>query len=211
MRAGAFAAVCVALSQVGHDLMAARPAPLWAGWAALAGVGAVGYCLADRRRPAWWIVLAVEVTQVCLHLWFGYCTPSGSGSGPVHMQMSANGMHAVGGLAVSHGASLGMLGAHALAGFLAALWLYAGERALWRALRAVVEFLVDRTLLLIIWSGPTAGHRPASAAGRGADEAVPKVAVLRHVLVRRGPPRVGACRAFANTAFATAFANTAFA
>ena len=202
MRAGAFAAVCVALSQVGHDLMATRPAPLWAGWTALAGVGAVAYCLADRRRPAWWILLAVEVAQVCLHVWFDCCTPSGPGPGPVHMEMRAGGMHAAGGLAASHGAgtSLGMLGAHALAGCLAALWLYAGERALWQALRVIVEFLVDRTLrllALIVRSGPPYGRRPAPVSGgRGTDEAAPKVAVLRHVLVRRGPPRAGDRLAF---------------
>jgi hypothetical protein len=44
-----FAAVCVVLSQFGHDLMAARPASLWAGWAALAGVGAVGYGRTDPQ------------------------------------------------------------------------------------------------------------------------------------------------------------------
>jgi hypothetical protein len=201
MRAAVFAAVCaavcVALSQVGHDLMAARPPPLWAGWAALAGVGAVGYCLADRRRPAWWIVLAVEVAQICLHEWFAFCTPSGAG--PVHMEMRAGGMHMAGGLATEHGSgsSLGMLGAHALVGCLAALWLYAGERALWRALRTVVEFLVDRTLRLLIILSPGRSRGPVPAALRGGDEAVPEVAVLRHVLVRRGPPRTCGRLAFA--------------
>ncbi|MFB9839446.1 hypothetical protein ACFFNX_45610 [Actinoallomurus acaciae] len=202
MRAGAFAAVCVVLSQVGHDLMAARPAPPWAGWAALAGVGAVGYCLADRRRPAWWILLAVEVSQVCLHLWFDFCTPSGSGAEPMPMRMGADGMHATGHLALSHdgGVSLGMLGAHALAGCLAALWLYAGERALWRALRTVVEFLVDRTLRLLALlaaTGPALGRGPDRVSGgRGDDEVAPKIAVLRHVLVRRGPPRAGGFPSF---------------
>jgi hypothetical protein len=33
-------------------------------------------------------------------------------------------------------------------------------------------------------------------AGRAEDEAPPKIAVLRHVLVRRGPPRAGGCLAF---------------
>jgi hypothetical protein len=203
MRAGTFAAVCVALSQFGHDLMAARPAPLWAGWMALAGVGAVGYCLADRRRPAWWILLAVETAQVCLHVWFDVCTPSGSVAGPVHMQMQAGGMHALGGLAALHGpgVSVGMLGAHALAGCLAAAWLYAGERALWRTLRVVADFLVDRTLraLILLFSAvlPMGGGSARVTAAWGAeDDSPPKVAVLRHVLVRRGPPRAGGCLAF---------------
>jgi hypothetical protein len=197
IRAGAFAAVCVALSQYGHDLMAARPAPLWAGWVALAGVGAVGYCLADRRRPTWWILLAVEVAQVCLHVWFDWCTPAGSVPPSPRMEMRGGGMHAAmdGGMAMSHGAgtSLGMLAAHAFAGCLAAAWLYAGERALWRALRTVAGFLADRTLrvlALLVRAVRPAGPRPARAVvRRGEDEVPPEVAVLRHVLVRRGPPR----------------------
>jgi hypothetical protein len=194
IRAGVFAAVCVALSQYGHDLMAVRPAPLWAGWAALAGVGAVGYCLADRRRPAWWILLAVEAAQACLHLWFEWCTPSGPGAGPMHMSMRPGGMHMSGGVGMAHaaGVSPGMLGVHALAGCLAAIWLYAGERALWRALQAIAGFLVDRTLVLLALffrPGLPSGRRVPAVVGRGEDELAPETAALRHVLVRRGPPR----------------------
>ena len=204
IRAGVFAAVCVVLSQFGHDVMAARPAPLWAGWAALAGVGAVGYCLADRRRPAWWILLAVQVAQVCLHVWFSCWTPAGSVSPSPPMEMRGGGMHAAtyGGSAMAHGAgmSLGMLAAHALAGCLAAAWLYAGERALWRALRVVAEFLADRTLrvlALLVRTCPPAEPRPVDTAHRhGEDELAPEAAVLRHVLVRRGPPRAKSALAF---------------
>jgi hypothetical protein len=204
MRAGAFAAVCVVLSQLGHDVMAGRPAPLWAGWAALAGLGAVGYCLADRRRPAWWILLAVEATQVCLHVWFSCCTPAGSVSPAPRMDMQGGGMHAAtaGGMAVPHGAgmSLGMLAAHALAGCLVAAWLYAGERALWRALGVIAEFLVDRTLRVLVrlvGTGLPAGPRPTRVAvGFGEDEVPPEIAVLRHVLIRRGPPRAESVSAF---------------
>jgi hypothetical protein len=192
VRAGAFAAVCVVLSQFGHDVMAARPAPLWAGWTALAGVGAAGYRLADRRRPAWWILLAVQVTQIGLHVWFSRCTSEGAAPVTTHMRMGGGVMHAAGGMTGTHGMSLGMLGAHALAGCLAAAWLYAGERALWRALRVVAEVLADRTLRVLALPVRTclpAGPSPVrSAHRRGEDELAPDVAVLRHVLVRRGPP-----------------------
>jgi hypothetical protein len=205
IRAGAFAAVCVALSQIGHDLMAARPAPLWVGWAALAGLGAVGYFLADRRRPAWWILLAVEVAQVCLHMWFDCCTPAGAAAGAVHVQMQGGAMHATtGATAAGHagGMSLGMFAAHALAGCLAAAWLYAGERALWAALRVIAEFLVDRTLrvlALLVRADPRVGHGPAPAVGgRSEDEVAPQTATLRHVLVRRGPPRAKRVLAFSS-------------
>jgi hypothetical protein len=194
--------VCVALSQFGHDLMAERPAPLWAGWAALVGLGAVGYFLADRRRPAWWILLAVEVAQVCLHVWFACCTPAGVAAGAVHMRMQGGAMHATGAIAAGHagGMSLGMFAVHALAGCLAAAWLHAGERALWAALGVVAEFLVDRTLrvlALLVRADLRVGHGPAAVTGgRAEDEVAPRTAALRHVLVRRGPPRAKSVLAF---------------
>ncbi len=199
VRGGVFAAVCVVLSQFGHDVMATRPAPLWAGWVALVALGGLGYCLADRRRPAWWILVAVEAAQACLHVWFSWCTPAATVPVPMRMPMPMPGESAVvrGGTVMSHGAgmSLGMFGAHVLAGLLVAAWLYAGERALWRALRVVAEFLVVRTLrtlILLAQAGLPAGARPAPVTiGRGDNEVAPAVVVLRHVLVRRGPPRHG--------------------
>ncbi|MWA05852.1 hypothetical protein F8568_036960 [Actinomadura sp. LD22] len=201
MRAGAFAAVCVVVSQVGHDMFAERPAPFWAGCAALAGVGGVGYCLADRRRPAWWILLAVEVVQFALHSWFSFCASPASEPWPPAAGTHGAGAHMagmqaaqVGDAGVSHGAcmSVGMLAAHALAGAVAAGWLYAGERALWRALMVIADFLVERALqVLVLLLGhvvaPVVGPL-AVATGRGEDEPPPETTALRHVLVRRGPP-----------------------
>jgi hypothetical protein len=200
VRAGGFASVCVVLSKAGHDLMASRPAPAWSGWIALAAVSAVGYCLADRRRPLWWILLAVEVAQTCLHLWFTWSTPADPGTAPGRLGVVTHaGMHHLTGAGVpvgmSHGAGTqaGMWGAHALAGLLVALWLYAGERALWHALAAIVGSLVGRTLRAF-WLFPSGGllaDRETSGANpwRGEDETPPALAGLRHALVRRGPPR----------------------
>ncbi|MCW2945109.1 MAG: hypothetical protein JWR24_1826 [Actinoallomurus sp.] len=210
MRAGVFASVCVVLSACGHDLMASRPAPVWAGWTALAGVTAVGYCLADRRRSAWWILLAVEVVQVCLHLWFTWSTPADLGSAARYPGMAMpGGVHQLASadmaMAGPHGGgtSMGMVGAHAFAGVLVALWLYAGERALWRALRRaaglIAGSLLARTLrafVLLTRVDLVADRRPAGARrGRSGDEA-PPVAVLRHVLIRRGPPRADGVPAY---------------
>ncbi|GAA4623848.1 hypothetical protein GCM10023196_021700 [Actinoallomurus vinaceus] len=193
MRAGVFASVCVVLSMAGHDMMAARPAPAWAGWTALAVVTAVGYRLADRRRSAWWILLAVEVAQICLHQWFTWATPSAPGH--LVMTMDGGAHHVVGAAPpVRHGASagLGMLSAHAIAGMLVALWLYAGERALWRALSALGESLLGRTLralVLLAYADLHTPPRPSAAPCRRDDDPPPVAAALRHVLVRRGPPR----------------------
>lgn len=202
VRAGVFAAVCVALSQFGHDLVAARPAPPWAGWTALAALSGLGYCLADRRRPPWWILLAVQIAQVCLHVWFNCCTPDGPGQVTVPMQMRDGVMHAAGGMAAPHGAgmSLYMFAAHALAGALAAVWLYAGERALWRGLGVVAEFLVDRTLrvpALLANTGLPDGSGPPHVGSSGEDEPAPAATILRHVLLRRGPPLGGSVSASA--------------
>lgn len=207
MRAAVFAVVCVVLSLAGHDLMASRPAPVWAGWAALAGVTAVGYCLADRRRPAWWIMLAVEVAQLCLHEWFAWITPAGSGPAAQDMAMTMHGgMHtvAIPGMAMpmGHGSGvseLGMLGMHALAGALAALWLHVGERAAWRVLEVLGEAVLGRALrvfVLLAYARWAATRRPVDTRHWPVeDDAPPPVTVLRHVVVRRGPPRhTGAVR-----------------
>jgi hypothetical protein len=198
MRAGVFASVCVLLSKTGHDLMASRPAPAWAGCMALGAVTAVGYCLADRRRSAWWFLLAVEVTQVCLHLWFTCCSPVGPGARLNHLGMRmSEGTRQVGGagMPMAHGGAMSvrMVGAHALASVLVALWLYVGERALWRALGRLVNSLLGRTLralLLLLRADLAADSRPGGAGRRWAgDEAQPVTDVLRHVVTGRGPPQ----------------------
>lgn len=202
MRAGGFASVCVVLSQAGHDLMASRPVPPWAGWAALAGVGAVGYLLADRRRPLWWILLAVEVVQGCLHLWFTWSTSTGSGPPLQHPGMVMHGgVHQVVGadVAMAHGGgtSVSMLGAHVLAGALVAVWLYAGERVLWRALGMIAGLLLGCRVFWLFACGGLQEDRWMGGARRrrnDEDEAPPVLAVLRHALVRRGPPWAGGVR-----------------
>lgn len=201
MRAAVFAVACVGLSLAGHDLMAARPAPVWAGWSAVAGVTAVGYHLADRHRSAWWILLAVEVVQACLHEWFAWATPADPGSALAHPAMTMHGgVHTAAGagavMPMNHGAGtsgLGMAGTHALAGALVALWLYAGERAAWRLLNVLAETVLGpalRVLLLLAYADLAGARRSAGTRRRrGADQTLPAVVALRHVLVRRGPPR----------------------
>jgi hypothetical protein len=77
-----------------------------------------------------------------LHQWFTWATPSAPG----HLIMTMHGgvHHVVGAPPpVRHGASagLGMLGAHAVAGMLVALWLYAGERALHASIESSFQFM----------------------------------------------------------------------
>lgn len=192
VRSGVFASVCVALSRTGHDLMAARAVPIWATWTALAAVTAVGYCLADRRRSAWWILLAVEVVQFCLHLWFSSCTPGASSVNPGMAMQDGMHAHTVLPMPPGGGGSAGMLGAHALAGVLVTAWLYAGERVLWRTLGAIAGLLPAGAIRAFFAHArgdlaPDRGPSPAVRL-RGEDETALALGALRHALVRRGPP-----------------------
>jgi hypothetical protein len=184
LRAGVFALVCVVLSLAGHDLMAAAPTPLWSGGVALAMAVGVGYCLADRRRPLWWLLLAMAAGQCALHVWFSCTTPALSAGRRTVMAMPGMG-HGVE-LAVSHGAmSAGMLAAHALVSLVVACWLWAGERAAWRLLALLLGGL---RILSVLFGGVEPPYDPVPAGG---ERGRPRTVVLRHVVVRRGPPRLG--------------------
>jgi hypothetical protein len=204
VRAGGFAAVCVVLSKAGHDLMASSAAPGWSGWVALAGVSALGYRLADRRRPLWWILLAVQVVQFCLHVWFSCCTPAGAHAPSSSPGLTAHGgMHHLVGTTVpmSHegGTSPGMFGVHVLAGVVVAVWLHMGERALWRALGVMAGLLLGRRVRSFVrsLSGAAGRRRPPGAVHRVAgDETGPFQVTLRHAVVRRGPPHAAGAHAY---------------
>ncbi|GAB3959883.1 hypothetical protein GCM10029978_007850 [Actinoallomurus acanthiterrae] len=208
MRAGAFAAVCVVLSAVAHALMNPRPLPEYAGWVAYAALTGVGYCLADRRRSAWWLLLAVEVTQVGLHLWFSAVSaPAAAGAGwdAARMHHSMPGMRQVAAGTVARSMShsgmsgWGMLVAHAVAGALVALWLAAGERAAWRALAAMTRlFLTPALRVFALLLGVEIVQRPwRPGIDRGfGDDPEPRIGALRHTLIRRGPPAYACCDRF---------------
>jgi hypothetical protein len=82
-----------------------------------------------------------------------------------------------------------MIVGHALAALIGGWWLRRGEAALCRLLRTRV--LTPVRLLLALLAGLIAGMLPepaAVAAGRAKDAAPPVPALLRHAVVRRGPP-----------------------
>lgn len=89
-----------------------------------------------------------------------------------------------------------MLLGHLAAALVAGWWLRRGEAALWRLLRvakaAAREWAAPlRTafaLLIAVLLGPPAGERPAQRGARAEDWRLPVAAVLRHSVVRRGPP-----------------------
>ncbi|MCO5968384.1 hypothetical protein [Actinoallomurus soli] len=206
MRAGVFAAVCVVLSVTAHGLMHPRPVPAYAAPSAFAALTGVGFCLADRRRSVWWLLLAVEVVQGGLHLWFS-AVSAGPAPGLATSRTSMPGMHhlvpGVGhpdhlvpglehpGPPHAGTSGWGMLIAHLLAGVLVAVWLSAGERAAWRALTAMTRLLLARALrVLALLRGVSIATTPRGAkTGRGRRKRPrPQIGALRHTVVRRGPP-----------------------
>ncbi|MBP2707695.1 hypothetical protein JOL79_28325 [Microbispora sp. RL4-1S] len=198
MRAGVFALVCGGLSQAGHDVMAPRPVPAWSVGVALGLVTLIGYRLAGRERSARWLLAAVETVQLYLHVWFTWTTPAGGAPGvAVHGAMTGHATPmdvasaAQTGLPAHDGMPVpAMFAAHAVAGALVALWLSVGERALWRALRSLafaVSTHLGRVLALV---APLTIHViPATAPASHDEDDLSVTAVLRHTVVRRGPPR----------------------
>ncbi|WP_406206310.1 hypothetical protein OH807_32585 [Kitasatospora sp. NBC_01560] len=95
----------------------------------------------------------------------------------------------------AHGMSTGMIAAHLLAALACALLLWRGEAALVRLfglLAALGGVLAGALLapLLALWHRPH-GFEPPASPGPAADPArPPRLVLLSHALVRRGPPCV---------------------
>ncbi|GLW08036.1 hypothetical protein Misp01_31660 [Microtetraspora sp. NBRC 13810] len=193
VRAGSFALVCVGLSQAGHDLMAPRAVPAWSVVAAFCMVAATGYRLAAREWSTGWILAAMEAAQLYLHVWFAWTTPADPLPGVTVLHHGAH-LATTAHQAPDMAAHAGMTGpamfaAHALAGAMVALWLAKGEQALWRALGAFARLLAGLGWMPVLLKASPAPAGPAPARRTAGDEGVPPAEVLRHALVRRGPPR----------------------
>ncbi|MEK2490813.1 hypothetical protein WN990_14755 [Kitasatospora purpeofusca] len=133
--------------------------------------------------------------------------PSGSGTGLTGQNVTGQGVggqgaggHAMGGHDMAaHGMSTGMIAAHVLAALACALLLWRGEAALVRlfdllgALGAVLAGALLAPLLALF--GRPAGYRPPGAPRPvGPRTRLPRLVLLSHALVRRGPPLVAYAR-----------------
>ncbi|WP_240121430.1 hypothetical protein [Streptomyces sp. MUM 2J] len=164
----------VAVQALLHVLFAAasRPVPAADGAAATGGACCSGV-------PE---MMSLSHTGMTMH----HGMPSG-GSGPVP-GLSVPGFVS----AVTHGGSAGMLLAHALAAALCGLWLWRGEAAVHRIARALATVLVAPLRRILRASSAArggTGARSCRAVRHGAEHWRPTESVLRHVVVRRGPPR----------------------
>ncbi|GAA0596688.1 hypothetical protein [Actinomadura livida] len=189
-RAVVFATVCVTLAVTGH-VLAAGTVPAWSAAAGFLLVLGVTLVLAGHERSLATILGGLLGGQFALHTLFT------AASGPVHHQVA----HGTDGMVpVAHGADVlvpvahgadgpAMTLAHTVAAMVAAWWLRRGERAAWSLARRVAA-AADRPIRLLIalcTIEPAAPPRrtpstPAAAAVTATGR------VLRHQVVRRGPP-----------------------
>ncbi|WP_432921312.1 MFS transporter [Microbispora sp. CA-135349] len=181
-RSAAFSAVCVLLAVGAHRFAGGggpTPAALLTG---VLTVTAAAAAAAGRERSPQAIVGLLVGAQVFLHCLLDV-TGSAAASHPT--------WH--GGLA----AQTGMLTAHLTAALLTGVWLSRGEEALWSALRAIgagavrclraVAALVG-ALAALPGADLAATRRSVQRTAPGAARAPRTVGVLRHVVIRRGPP-----------------------
>ncbi|WP_042167466.1 hypothetical protein [Streptomyces sp. NBRC 110035] len=94
--------------------------------------------------------------------------------------------------AVMHGSTAGMLLTHLLAAVVCGLWLWRGEAAvhrIGRALEALLFAPLRRVCGVLFHPGDGREARPYRAAAGDWERPQPTPVSLRHVLVRRGPPR----------------------
>jgi hypothetical protein len=166
-----FATVCVALATAGHVMASGEPVPPAAAVAGLAGLSVVGVVLGGRERSLATILGGLLGGQFMLHALFA---------------AAQHGQHLAHGHTMSQssgGASMTL--AHVLAAVVSAWWLRRGERAVWSLARKIAAAVVRPAFALLTTPVP---RSPAARATATAEPTAPGQILLRHVLVRRGPP-----------------------
>ena len=210
-RSAILAAMCVVVSGLGHAMMSGGDVPVWLMVYAFGCVTAGAWWLTGRARGPLLLCCTTVVTQAALHMVFMLgqtmtALPPGASDGAADTtgtpgMDSMDGMPAPGtrerlpgtaGMPAGHAMhmrewSLGMLAVHCAAAVLCGLWLWRGEVAVTRLGRALASFLTTplrRANATRVALPPPAA---APAAGRR-DPRRPAEVLLRHLLVRRGPP-----------------------
>ncbi|XVQ11297.1 MFS transporter [Spirillospora sp. CA-255316] len=185
-RAVAFAAVCVTLATLGHVLTSTAAVPLWTIAAGFGGVLAVTLALAGHERSLATILGGLLGGQFALHSLYAAATAPPLPADPA---AAAAGHHAVAAVP-GHESSLAMTFAHVAAAVVSAWWLRRGERAAWTLARRIAALAGRplRVLLALLGAGPAA-PAPRTPVVRAVVPAASARGILRHQVVRRGPPR----------------------
>ncbi|MGP4022720.1 hypothetical protein [Actinomadura sp. 3N407] len=187
-RAVVFATVCVALAITGHVLASGTTIPAWAALTGFCAVLGVTLMLAGHERSLATILGGLLGGQFALHALFtAAAEPVYDHSAVMHAAMPA-GPDVM--LSAAHGTGgTTMTLAHTVAALAAAWWLRRGERAAWSLARRIAA-AADRPIRLLVallTVEPAAPPRRTPAVPAAA--AVMAIGrVLRHQVVRRGPP-----------------------
>ncbi|TDC24437.1 hypothetical protein E1265_09815 [Streptomyces sp. 8K308] len=217
-RASVFAALCVLLSALGHQMMSGHPVPWFTLVAGFAVTTVGAWAFARRERGPGTVIIGTLAAQGLLHTAFsrtaGHGAPSGARSAPEWADLllcgppndgsmsqgeAAELLHHAGlghlaAAAPSHGGGQpgGMLAAHVLAAVLSAVWLSGGERAVFRLLRATTRWLLAPMRWLF---SPCPVVAPPARPVRFAHSAqVLRRLLLVRVVPSRGPPVAPAVR-----------------
>lgn len=187
-RAVVFATVCATLATLGHVLAGGAAVPAWAALTGFGAVLGVTMMLAGHERSLATILGGLLGGQFALHTLFTAATaPHHAPEAHAAMTGAVEPVP----VAAAHGGNgLVMTLAHCTAALVAAWWLRRGERAAWSLARRVAA-LADRPIRLLPALLAVEPAEPATRPLRAAPEAAAVTAtgrVLRHQVVRRGPP-----------------------
>jgi hypothetical protein len=178
-RAVVFATVCVGLAITGHMMASGAAVPPAAVVGGLTVMVTVGVALGGTERSLPTILASLLGGQFVLHALFA---------------AAQHGQHlAHGGTAPSSSGGGTMTLAHVVAAVVSAWWLRRGERAAWALARRVAAAVVRPARAL----RPSPPPRPPAPRlwTVPARPVAPRSGLLRHVVVRRGPPSAPAALA----------------
>lgn len=189
-RAVVFATVCATLATLGHVLAGGAAVPAWAALTGFGAVLGVTLVLAGHERSLATILGGLLGGQFALHTLFtAACAPPSHHTPEAHAAMT--GAMEPAAVPAAHGGNgLAMTLAHCTAALVAAWWLRRGERAAWSLARRIAA-LADRPIRLLLALLAVEPAEPPARPLRTAPAAAAVTAtgrVLRHQVVRRGPP-----------------------
>ncbi|RGA04654.1 MFS transporter [Microbispora triticiradicis] len=174
-RSAAFTVVCVLLAVGAHWFAGGATPTLRALLVGGAAVMTTATAMAGRERSPWVVIGLLLSAQAFLHELLASLSPSVETTAVAH----------------SHrlGVGAGMLTAHVTAAVVTGWWLSRGEAALWSILRKIGTGALRwlRAVLAVFQLFARLRPRPRLAS-YDLDREPRRGAVLRHAVIRRGPP-----------------------
>ncbi|MFC4566006.1 hypothetical protein ACFO4E_29480 [Nocardiopsis mangrovi] len=173
------------MSAAGHTLASGHEVPLTGLAAGYALVYAIAWAVAGAERGLGTVCGWMMWGQLLLHLLFGLAHSVENGSAPLSGGLHAA-AHPVAPVPAPDGSAPGMPIAHLVTALLCAWWVHRGEGAAFALARHVRTMLSGVLLLRPRRPLPAAPSGPAPVPDPGVRAT--GAPVLRHSVVRRGPP-----------------------